>query len=338
MQHRAIAPAFVALTALFVAGGLPARALAADPSGIWAKDDGSAKFQVTKCGKALCSKIVWLQNPKDSRGKPLVDARNENPSMRKRSIIGLSLFSNMVPKAPNIWVGTVYNPEEGRSFTDVTVTLVSSRQIVLRGCKGWLLCAEKVWTKSKLDKSLIEPDENIESGDEQIEAKAPKPEAEESLVEAKSEEGVSSASKKPAKSASDIEFAKASMAGPGAITILPGLDPLPLSGETVSSMMAMTEPRAGAEAPATDPMMAEASAEDSVADVVEPAGEGDLETETAEAPVVEEPAPKPKAKVAQKPKPKVTRASAADAPAAKPKPKVRQAREESQERLPWERP
>jgi uncharacterized protein (DUF2147 family) len=345
MQHRVIAPAIATLVAFIVAGGIPARASAADPSGIWAKDDGSAKMEVTKCGKGVCSKIVWLQNPKDSRGKPLVDARNENTSLRKRPIIGLSLFSKMTPKAPNTWVGSVYNPDEGRIYNDVTVTLVSSRQIVLRGCKGWLLCGERVWTKSKLDKPLIEPEESVAPGEEQIEVKAPKPESEDAILEAKNERGTSSARKIQAKLDSDVEFAKASAVGPGAITILPEIEPLSLSGETVSSMMAMTEPRADAGSPPADPMPAdpmivEASAEESVTEAAPPAGEGDIQAEAAEAPAMEEVAPKPKAKVAQKPKPStrtVTRASAADAPAPKPKPKVRQASEQQRERLPWER-
>ena len=59
------------------------------------------------------------------------------------------LFSNMVLTAPNTWVGNVYNPEEGRVYTDVKVTMVSRQQIVLRGCRTWLLCGEKSWTKSR---------------------------------------------------------------------------------------------------------------------------------------------------------------------------------------------
>ena len=96
MKHRTFAPAIGALAALFVAAGVPSYASAADPSGIWAKDDGSAKMEVKKCGRGICSKIVWLRDPNDSRGRPLHDARNENTSMRDRPIIGLPLFANMV--------------------------------------------------------------------------------------------------------------------------------------------------------------------------------------------------------------------------------------------------
>ena len=144
MQHRAFAPALGALAAIFVAAGVPSYASAADPSGIWAKEDGSAKMEVKKCGRGICSKIVWLKNPEDLRGRPLRDARNENTSMRDRPIIGLPLFANMVAIDFSTWQGSVYNPEEGKIYTDVKVTLASRNQIVLKGCKAWLLCGEKV--------------------------------------------------------------------------------------------------------------------------------------------------------------------------------------------------
>jgi uncharacterized protein (DUF2147 family) len=165
MKHRTFAPAIGALAALFVAAGVPSYASAADPSGIWAKDDGSAKMEVKKCGRGICSKIVWLRDPNDSRGRPLHDARNEITSMRDRPIIGLSLFSNMVPIDSSTWQGSVYNPEEGKIYTDVKVTLASRNQIVLKGCKAWLLCGEKYWTRSKLPPTEAEP--------EPIEVKAP---------------------------------------------------------------------------------------------------------------------------------------------------------------------
>ena len=100
-----------------------------------------------------------------SRGRPLHDARNENTSMRDRPIIGLALFSNMVAIDLSTWQGSVYNPEEGKIYTDVKVTLVSRNQIVLKGCKAWLLCGEKYWTRSKLPPTEAEP--------EPIEVKAP---------------------------------------------------------------------------------------------------------------------------------------------------------------------
>jgi uncharacterized protein (DUF2147 family) len=166
MKHRMFLTALGLLAAAFA--GTEAHATANDPTGIWLNDTGLGKIEVKKCGKnLLCAKIVWLKEPIDSRGKPLHDTRNEDPSMHDRPILGMPLFANMTPQGPGVWVGSVYNPEEGHVFTDVKVTLASSRQIVLRGCKAWLLCGEKSWTKSTL-----EPKPEPEAEPQQIEAKA----------------------------------------------------------------------------------------------------------------------------------------------------------------------
>jgi uncharacterized protein (DUF2147 family) len=310
MQHRLFAP--VVLTGLLVAAGLSSQAFAADPTGIWAKDDGSAKMEVTKCGRGLCSKIVWLQNPKDSRGKPLRDARNENTSMRDRPILGLPLFSRMAPAGDNAWVGNVYNPEEGRIYADVKVTLVSSRQIVLRGCKAMLFCGEKIWTRSQLPPSAMPPSEEPV----EIEAKAPA---------ATPAPGTQAAAGGP-------EYI-----APGVVATPTKTEPLPLSGEDVPSMMVMNKPapevavqtpsnnQAAIEAESTPPLPVrapDASAQPQVA--AKP---------TAEKPQVTAANPK-SAHVANR-----STAEPAVAPAdAKPKAPVRQVQQEPQERLPWERP
>lgn len=372
MKHRAFAPALGALAAMFMAAGVPSYASAADPSGIWAKEDGSAKMEVKKCGRGICSKIVWLRSPEDSRGRPLRDARNENTSMRDRPIMGLPLFVNMVAIDSNAWQGSVYNPEEGKIYTDVKVTLVSRNQIVLKGCKAWLLCGEKVWTRSKLPPSAVpEEAEPIEvKAPAQAEPDQPAAPAEQAPIEAKApvvpEEPAPKAKPKPApiieasrepvaepaqpkaiatppltvgtpSAATPVE-ARVSVAPPkvtsastaaqpkaasqhnsvglGLVTTATSPDPLPLSGDNVSSMIVMTSPAAGTEA--TEPEAAEENVQSAA-----------IEEEEA----VPAPAPKPKAK------PRTQSAEAAGpvsaAPrAVKPKPKPK----EPEEVLPWLRP
>jgi uncharacterized protein (DUF2147 family) len=368
MKHRAFAPALGALAAIFVAAGVPSYASAADPSGIWAKEDGSAKMEVKKCGRGICSKIVWLRSPEDSRGRPLRDARNENTSMRDRPIMGLPLFINMVAIDSSSWQGSVYNPEEGKIYNDVKVTLASRNQIVLKGCKAWLLCGEKMWTRSKLPPSVVKPEEQ-----EPIEVKAPAPvepdepaaptaPAAQKTIEAKApvvpEEPAPKAMPTPAPV---IEAAREPVAEPKAIATAPltvgtppaaapvearvsvapkrivkspnsaqqhnnvglGLvttatspDPLPLSGDNVSSMIVMTSPAAGTEA--TEPEVTEENVQSAA-------------IEEEQAPPA--PAPKPKAK------PSTQSAEAAGPVSAaprvvKPKPKPK----EPEEVLPWLRP
>jgi uncharacterized protein (DUF2147 family) len=362
MKHRTIAPALGALAALILAAGVPSYASAADPSGIWAKDDGSAKMEVKKCGRGICSKIVWLRDPNDSRGRPLHDARNENVSMRDRPIIGLSLFSNMVPTEANAWVGNVYNPEEGKIYTSVKVTLVSHNQIVLKGCKAWLLCGEKTWLRSKLLPTETSPEEPIEvkapaepaepaAPETPIEVKAPAEQAQPAtpVVEAAGEPVVEPPAPKPtpaplAETASseartiEAGVSVAPPRQPGLVsaasshhnavglglvtTAISHPEPLPLSGENVSSMMVMTRP-----APIPDTPESRANE----ARVESAAVEDDQRAPA--------PAPKPKAK------PRTLSADASESadagevphvvrpkPVAKPKPK------EPEEVLPWLRP
>ena len=118
MKHRTFAPALGALgRPLF--GSRRALLCLSPPirSGIWAKDDGSAKMEVKKCGRGICSKIVWLQDAERfARASPCMTPATRDPSMRDRPIIGLPLFGNMVPTEPNTWVGNVYNPEEGHDL------------------------------------------------------------------------------------------------------------------------------------------------------------------------------------------------------------------------------
>jgi uncharacterized protein (DUF2147 family) len=369
MKHRAFAPALGALAALIVAAGVPSHASAADPSGIWAKDDGSAKMEVKKCGRGICSNIVWLRDPEDSRGRPLRDARNENASKRDRPIIGLPLFINMVATGSSSWQGSVYNPEEGKIYNDVKVTLASRNQIVLKGCKAWLLCGEKVWTRSKLPPSMVKPEE-----EEPIEVKAPAPaepdrpaapEAQEP-IEAKApvapEEPAPKAMPKPAPI---IEAAREPVpeAAPKTVATAPLTVGTPVKATPVEERVSVAPPRAvksaspqqhknvglglvtNANSPEPLPLSGDNVSSMMVMTNPAPATEAPA-PEAAEASVesaaVEEeeiapaPAPKPKAK----PKPQTQSADASAGPISatprvvKPKPKPR----EPEEVLPWLRP
>lgn len=311
MQHRLFAP--VVLTTFLVAAGFSSQVLAADPSGIWAKDDGTAKMEVTKCGRGLCSKIVWLRDPIDSRGKPLHDARNENTSMRDRPILGLPLFSRMAPAGDNVWVGNVYNPEEGRIYTDVKVTLVSSRQIVLRGCKAMLFCGEKIWTRSQLPPSALpQPEEPVE-----IEAKAP----------------AATPARRMEAAAGEPEYI-----APGVVATPTKTEPLPLSGEDVPSMMVMNKPApdVAGQTPSNNQAAIEAGSTPPPLPVRAP--DASAPPQVAAKPIAEKPQV-----TAEKPKPahvdnRSTVETAAAQSEAKPKPPVRQVQQESQERLPWQQP
>jgi len=158
MRHHAFAAAMGLLTAALLAPSSQSQAASADPTGYWMKPDAEreSKIQVFKCGQRktlLCAKIIWLKEPNDSRGRPLHDVRNEDLSMRDRPIVGLTIFTGLAPSAPSTWTGKIYNPEDGHIYA-ATLTVVSRRQILLRGCKAWLLCGEKQWLRTAAPEEL----------------------------------------------------------------------------------------------------------------------------------------------------------------------------------------
>ena len=83
----------------------------------------------------LCAKIVWLKDPNDSKGKPLHDIRNEDPSMRDRPIVGLPIFAGLMPSAPATWTGKIYNPEDGHTYA-ATLTVMSRTADQAQGLQG----------------------------------------------------------------------------------------------------------------------------------------------------------------------------------------------------------
>ena len=172
MRHQCAAVVGL-LTVALLAPVSPSHAASADPTGYWKKPDAEreSKIEVFKCGKKktnLCAKIAWIKEPNDSKGQPLHDVRNENPALRGRPILGLPIFTDLVPSAPSTWNGKIYNPEDGRTYT-ATLTVVSRKQILLKGCKAWLLCGERNWFRTPPPEAIA-PAVPPAEGEQQIEA------------------------------------------------------------------------------------------------------------------------------------------------------------------------
>ena len=111
MRHQCAAVVGL-LTVALLAPVSQSHAASADPTGYWKKPDAEreSKIEVFKCGKKktnLCAKIAWLKEPNDSKGQPLHDVRNENPALRGRQILGLPIFTDLVPSAPSTWNGKI---------------------------------------------------------------------------------------------------------------------------------------------------------------------------------------------------------------------------------------
>jgi uncharacterized protein (DUF2147 family) len=119
---------------------------ATDPTGVWQTQAGDARVKVSKCGGGICGVIVGLKDPIDpATGKPQVDDKNPNPALKKRPMIGLSLFSGMQPAGPGKWSGQIYNADDGSSYAS-SVSVAGPNALKVEGCVG-ALCGGENWTR-----------------------------------------------------------------------------------------------------------------------------------------------------------------------------------------------
>ncbi|THD59588.1 MAG: DUF2147 domain-containing protein [Bradyrhizobium sp.] len=139
---------FIIAVLMALLSASPAKAQTSGPvSGIWLTQAGDAKVRVSKCGGGICGVIVWLKDPIDSAtGKPQVDDKNRDPSLAKRPMIGLPLFSGMWPSGPERWSGQIYNADDGNSYTS-NISLAGPNSLKVEGCVG-ALCGGETWSRS----------------------------------------------------------------------------------------------------------------------------------------------------------------------------------------------
>jgi uncharacterized protein (DUF2147 family) len=139
---------FIAAILTVWLGAAPANAQAGgDVNGIWLTQAGDAKVRVSKCGGGICGVIVWLRDPTDpNTGKPQVDDKNHNPSLAKRPMIGLPLFSGMQPSGPSKWSGQIYNADDGNSYAS-NISVTGPDSLKVEGCVG-ALCGGETWSRS----------------------------------------------------------------------------------------------------------------------------------------------------------------------------------------------
>ena len=119
---------------------------AGEPTGVWLTQAGDARVKVSKCGGGICGVIVGLKDPIDpATGKAQVDDKNPNPTLKKRPMIGLPLFSAMQPVAPNKWSGQIYNADDGGTYAS-SISVAGPDTLKVEGCVG-ALCGGENWTR-----------------------------------------------------------------------------------------------------------------------------------------------------------------------------------------------
>lgn len=132
---------FVALMASFYS----VSSALASPEGIWLRSNQETKIQIAKCGNAYCGTTVWMIASKRDKK----DRNNPDPDLQNRSVIGIMIFDDMVKDGDNTYTGTLYNPEDGKTYSG-TLTVLSDSKLKLKGCVIWPLCKSDTWSRTTL--------------------------------------------------------------------------------------------------------------------------------------------------------------------------------------------
>ena len=122
--------ALIAGAAMLAASGVGAAA--GEAKGDWLRDDGKAKVRFAPCGgDALCGSISWLKDPANDPAK-----------------VGQQVFFDMKPSGDNVWKGSAFNPEDGKTYSG-KMTLSGDR-LTTAGCVlGGLICKSMAWSRAR---------------------------------------------------------------------------------------------------------------------------------------------------------------------------------------------
>jgi uncharacterized protein (DUF2147 family) len=117
------------------AGALSGFALAGESAnGVWMLDSGKVTVRIMPCGASLCWAIIGLAKPLTKDGRPKIDRKNPNEALRKRPLMGLKILANMRPEGENKWTGTIYNADDGRTYS--SSMKLSGSNMKVKGCVG----------------------------------------------------------------------------------------------------------------------------------------------------------------------------------------------------------
>lgn len=115
--------------------------------GNWLTQEKDAHIRVAKCANALCGTVAWLRDTLDPKtGKPPVDDKNPNASLRNRPILGIRIFA-MELDATGTWTGDIYNSDDGKLYKG-RLSPRGEDELEVQGCAG-SLCGFETWTRAK---------------------------------------------------------------------------------------------------------------------------------------------------------------------------------------------
>jgi uncharacterized protein (DUF2147 family) len=130
----------LACLAFFAAAAAGAQAATPDAViGVWLTGDKDGHIEIARCGESVCGKIVWLKEA------GATDARNRDPALRSRPLLGVTLIQGFKPTKTGWAGGQGYDPKRGMKFR-AELAPQGRDALRLRGCVG-PICEAQTWTR-----------------------------------------------------------------------------------------------------------------------------------------------------------------------------------------------
>lgn len=118
--------------------------------GKWLTQKQDAKIEIYKKGEAYFGKLAWFKDETNANGKPALDTKNPNASLRNRTLLNLEFLKNFVYKGENSWEnGEIYDAESGKTYNS-KISMSGNDKLNLRGFIGISLFGRtETWTRVK---------------------------------------------------------------------------------------------------------------------------------------------------------------------------------------------
>lgn len=112
--------------------------------GVYRDSGGYVEITVGRCGNYRCGEITRIVRRKP--GEPDNDVHNDNPDLRDRPILGISVLQNL-SWDDDVWRGRVYNPEDGDTYR-TEVRRMANGSLEVKGCVA-IICRTRVWPAAR---------------------------------------------------------------------------------------------------------------------------------------------------------------------------------------------
>lgn len=122
-------------------------------------ENRTAHVQISNCDdnpQQLCGKIIALEEPIDPEtGKPKLDKKNPDESLRSRPIMGVQMLKGFSKEDENTYTGgTIYSPRTGKTYeSKIHLTKEGVLEVI-----GYVFFFSKTqeWTRIKTNTSETE--------------------------------------------------------------------------------------------------------------------------------------------------------------------------------------